>query len=269
MKHIRNWLKHTGHLTSPSGVKINILHLDHHADQKILSAWAKHFREQYCSLVELDSMLEGTEHATRRDFLLNEVFPSAKPLGKAVRSGDFSETLVSDYLQFILSYWVPRTRLENKTVRDQSVQGCDVVGFKIKSDKKWDPSDSLIIFECKAHLRSTQSSNILQNAISGSANDIALKLSETLNAQKRRLQLKEKSVEAARIQRFQNRGARPYKQLSGAVAVVTSSAFNTRVFTNTDVSSHPNVANLTLLVIHGTDLKDLANKLYEIAANEA
>src|SRR6185437_4961816 len=126
-----NWLVDTGEvIVTSDGEKVKVFELQHKNDQIILSAWANHFRNHYCLDEEIDILRNGTPFS-RSEYLKSIKFPdqSAKP-GPSIRSGDFGEILVADYLEFSLGYWVPRTRYANKTIRNESVKGCDILGFK-------------------------------------------------------------------------------------------------------------------------------------------
>ena len=130
-EHVR-WLIDTGEkLTLDNGKSVDVWVLRHVEDDDMLSAWAMHLRNHYCLDDEIDFYRRGLG-LSRTDYLNNIKLPdSIKAPGPSIRAGDFSEILVSDYLQFILDYWVPRTRYGDKTVRNESTKGSDVIGFKI------------------------------------------------------------------------------------------------------------------------------------------
>ena len=59
---------------------------------------------------------------SRSQYLLDLVFPDrANAPGPGVRSGDFAELLISDYVEFILGYWVPRGKYAEKGSRDETI----------------------------------------------------------------------------------------------------------------------------------------------------
>ena len=143
------WLVDTGNrLNTLDGKTVEVWEYCHEQDDYILSAWAKHFRNHYCLDSEIDYYRRGPG-LTRAEFLNNIKFPdqSLKP-GPSIRAGDFGELLVADYLQYILGYWVPRTRYADKTIRNESTKGCDIIGFKMIG-KEESPRDILAIFEAK------------------------------------------------------------------------------------------------------------------------
>ncbi|MCF7955781.1 MAG: hypothetical protein K9M75_08270 [Phycisphaerae bacterium] len=109
-KHTK-WFKDSGErLTTSDGKTVEVWEFCYQKDDDILRDWAKHFRNHYCSDDEIDDLRDGTG-LSRSDYLTNMVFPdSSKGFGPRIRSGDFAEILVADFLEYIMQYWVPRFR---------------------------------------------------------------------------------------------------------------------------------------------------------------
>ncbi len=264
-----HWLIDTGQKLKTADAKtVRIMEFRHQKDDNILSSWAKHFRSHYCSDSEIDILRKGTGHS--RTEYLNEIkFPDAsvKP-GPSIRAGDFGEILVADFLDYSLDYWVPRTRYCDKTVRNESTKGCDIIGFKIFNEGHESIEDTLAVFETKASLTGKESKNKLQEAVQDSAKDITRK-AESLNALKQRLLDKSQHEHASQIERFQDLEDHPYREVSGAVAVFSTVCYSPAHASTTDTSTHPNSDNLMLIVIHGPDMMNLVHELYRRAADEA
>lgn len=263
-----DWLQDTGEtVTTADGRTIEIWELNHAEDEDVLSAWAKHFREHYCPDDDLAALAAGTgkSHA---DFLTSIIFPDAKVApGPSVRSGDFAEILVADFIEYILDYWCPRElRYADRFNRNDSTKGCDVVGFKFVSAKPWHKDDELFVFESKGAFTATKK-NRLQDAVDDSGKDLARE-AMTLNALKQRMR-KQGMAEALKVQRFQNETEQPFKRISGAAAVLDSEVFESIDLGATDASKHPNVDGLRLIAIRGPSMMSLVHALYERAANEA
>lgn len=271
--HIK-WLKNTGEiLTAKCGLPVQIYRFDYVvSDEVTMSAWAKHFRNHYCDDNEIEELIEDTAHS-KAEYLTDIKFPIKKAVedheisGPATRSGDFSEILVADYLEFSLNYWVPRTRYEFKVNRNISEHGSDVLGMKFHSTV-YSPQDELIIYEVKAKLTGNAPLNRLQDAVKHSDKD-KFRLAESLNAARQRLRLKKRIIDSKRIGRFQNPEDKPYIMRYGAAAVVTDKVFDKQTMCLTDTTIHTNRDKLNLLIIQGPDLMSLVHKLYERAANEA
>jgi hypothetical protein len=256
-------------LTTSDGCNIDVWELNVPSTASYLSTWASSFRQHYCSDTEIDELRNGTG-LSRSEYLTHLVFPdkSAKP-GPGIRSGDFAELLVSDYVEYLLGYWVPRGKYAEKASRDESVKGADILGFRQISAPSSDPTDTLLTFEVKAQCSDGKYTGRLQTAIDDSSKDY-LRRGMTLNATKRRLSRAGQLDRALVVQRFQNVSDRPYVYRSGAAAILSDSAYNeTLLQTETKVAGHNNAGNLELIVIRGKELMKLVHALYERAANEA
>jgi hypothetical protein len=265
-----DWLVDTGErLKTADGHNIEVWELQHADDPAVLSAWAKHFREHYCDDDMLKKLVEGTGK-TNGEYLAEMKFPDAKEApGPSIRSGDFAEIIVADYIEYKLGYWCPRQlRYDQKWNRNESTKGCDVVGFQFVSDNGFDPNDELFVFESKAALSGNKPVNRLQDAVADSDKD-ALRETTTLNALKQRFLERGDDDPAQKVQRFQNITDRPFKRINGAAAVLNSSLFDETLIQQTTTASHFNAANLKLIVIRGDTLMALVHALYERAANEA
>jgi hypothetical protein len=266
--HIANLKKCVAPLVTSDGCDVDVWELTVPTTAD-LSMWAAHFRQHYCSDTEIDTLRAGTG-LTRAEYLTQLVFPdkSIAP-GPGIRAGDFAELLVSDYVEFLLGYWVPREKYADKASRDESVKGVDILGFRLNSPTSSSPTDTFLAFEVKAQLSGDKYTGRLQTAIDDSSKDI-LRRAMTLNATKRRLLNAGQHDRALMVQRFQNQSDHPYIYRSGAAAVLSDSAYNeANLHTSTKVTGHQNVGNLELVVIRGKELMKLVHTLYERAANEA
>jgi len=266
-----SYLEQIGAIITFEGSEVPVWKLNIPEDDLVMSEWAQHFRNHYCLDEELDALRAGTG-LSRKDYLLGLIFPDpSEAPGPSVRAGDFSEILISDYLEYALGYWVPRDKYSEKAVRNESVKGVDVVGFHLADGNAESPSprDVLIAFEVKAKLKAKRYEQTLQDAINHSEKDF-LRRALTLNATKRRLRMQEKFGESLVVQRFQNPADHPYMYRSGAAAVISDESFDAeKIEQETIVTSHSNAENLDLMVVHGSDLMNLVTALYDRAANEA
>jgi uncharacterized protein DUF1837 len=264
-----NWLvKDSKKILSADGVSIELWELRYQPHPQVLSAWAKHFRNHYCVDHEIDVLRAGTS-LSRADYLTRLKFPDAKTApGPSIRSGDFAEILVADYVEYVLKFWVPRCRYDRKTIRNESGKGSDILGFKFVYSDKTSPRDILLIFESKAQLAGKKAKAILQEAIEHSAKD-ELRKAESLNAAKQRLLDRNATGDAEKISRFQSPEDSPYKTLFGAAAMFSSDLLDLKILQKSDATSHPHKKNLSLVVISRTKLMELTHNLYEVAANEA
>ena len=188
--------------------------------------------------------------------------------GPGTRAGDFGEILIADYLEYIMGYWVPRTRYGNKVIRNESIKGSDTIGFKLDGNGEDSPDDALAIYEVKTQFSGRKPKPRLQDAINDSAKDFTRR-AESLNAIKQRLFESGQLDKANLVDRFQNLADRPYAEEYGAVALFSDAVFSEKDLGETDASDHISYENLVLLVIQGTEMMKLAHALYIRAANEA
>ena len=250
------------------GRAVEIWALASKEDEEVLSGWAKHFREHYISDEDLPAMVDGTG-LTNADYLRGRIFPDgSKTPGPSIRSGDFGEILVADYIEYILGYWSPRAlRYQDRWNRNDSTKGCDIIGFKFATASSNHLDDELFIFESKSGMTNTKA-NRLQDAINDSTKD-HLREAMTLNAMKQRMLVRGQKEEADKVKRFQNEAARPFRRINGAAAVLDDEVFAATDLSATTAAEHPNVARVRMIVIRGPSLMKLVHALYERAANEA
>ena len=256
-------------LTTSDGRSIDVWELTVPSGAGYLSDWASVFRQHYCSDSEIDALRAGTK-LSRAEYLTQLVFPdkSVAP-GPGIRAGDFAELLVSDYVEYLLGYWVPRGKYADKASCDESAKGVDILGFRMATPPTPATADVLLAFEVKAQLSGKKYTDRLQDAVDDSSKDY-VRRATTLNATKRRLLRSEQSQQALVVQRFQNLADHPYVYRSGAAAVLSDAAYDVAaVQTSTKVTGHQNAGNLELIVIRGKDLMNLVHSLYQRAADEA
>jgi vrlR len=273
------WLVNTNkRLETTDGKGVEVWELRHKKDEAVLSAWAKHFRNHYCSDDAIDFL---RANRPRSEYLTDIKFPSkTSSLGPGIRAGDFGEILVADYLQWLLTCWVPRVRWSSKVTRDESPKGSDVIGFQFhKQNGEASIEDMLFVFESKTKF-SASKINRLQDAINDSAKD-HIRIDESLNFIKQKLFEKKEIKQAQRIERFQSPVDMPYKETYGAAAIISDEFFDTEELASADCSKipksakskevfpHPNGDSLVLLVIKGPDMMTLVHELYKRAADEA
>jgi len=165
-----NWLVDTGERQATAcGREIEIWELNPQDDAEILSNWARHFRNHYIADADLPFMAGGTGLG-HPDYLRTILFPDAKVApGPSLRSGDFGEIVVADFIEYFLGYWCPRElSYQDRWNRNDSTKGCDVIGFKFANEDNPGPADELFIFESKSGM-SASGANRLQDAIDGAS----------------------------------------------------------------------------------------------------
>lgn len=262
MAHYLKWLVKSISLNTRNGLSVDVLELKHAPDNQILSRWATRIRNHYCRDEEIDEIREPTG-LSRGEYLSTIKFPSKGH----ILSGDFAEILVADYIQFVLKYNVPRTRYEDKTNRNTSTHGIDILAFKILNKDHISSKDKLLTCEVKAALQGADKTTLIR-ALNDSKKDFTLRKAESLNAMRQRLRYKNRTEERLIVERFQNQVERPYREISGAAAVHSNHTWNDEVVTSSDTSDHPN-SLFFLLTIKGEKLMPLVYELYRRASDEA
>lgn len=265
-EHIQ-WLHDTGEVISIStGENVPVFEFAYDvANEEVMSHWARHFRNHYCADDAIEML--KPEGMTKQDYLLNLKFPhETKSPGPSIRAGDFAEILVADYLEFLLDYYVPRTRYDRKIIGNESSKGSDVLGFK-KKNKKPSRKDELLIYEVKARFSEKSATNTLQTAIDDSSKD-EIRLAESLNGAKQRLYDQGDHAGMGVISRFQKNVDQPYKKIFGAAAVLTDSSCCMETLAEASSQEHSSRAQLEMIVIRGPALMSLVHSLYQRAADE-
>ena len=266
------WLNPLDTKQTADGKDIKIYELNYDlTNTAIFSSWARHFRNHYCLDSNIERLIQGTTQ-TKAEYLNNIKFPESNVNGAKTRAGDFGEILVSDFIEYILNFWVPRTRFSERQNRNNPTQGIDVIGFKSDNYALNNRNDKLIIFEVKCKLTGVNKSytkDRMMDAINDSKKDYSLRKAEALNGLKSWYLLRDKETEANAVQRFQNPKDFPFEELSGATSIILNEAYDEEKLIEVDSSQHPNKEKLMLILIKGQDLMTLVHKLYERAADEA
>lgn len=266
-----DWFQLDKTLKSKDGKDIQVWSFRHDIKKSpVMSEWAKSFRNNYCMDSKLDRLRKGTSFS-REDYLLERLFPDkTDDWGPATRSGDFSEILIADFLEFLAGYWVPsRIRYQTKATRNSSTQGCDVVAFKINDSTLNNPNDEALVVEVKAKYSGRKpNENRLGDAVADSCKD-PTRYPEFLNYAKKRFIDTDNDEYADLIERFQDDLNRPYKMKYGAAALFDKIVYDDSLIEQTDCSLHSHRSSLRLLVVTGENMMNLVHYLYGLAANEA
>ncbi|MFR0636727.1 Hachiman antiphage defense system protein HamA [Arthrobacter sp. LS16] len=255
-------------LTCEHGENIEVWHLEVPFEEAILTDWARKFRQNYCRDNEIDELRRGTGF-TRSQYLLELCFPSNSiSPGPGIRSGDFAELLVSDWVQYKFGFWVSRLKYANKSSPNESAKGVDVMGFRESGIGAPKSTDQMLMIEVKAGLSGNAYRDQLQKAIDGSSNDM-IRAGYTLNSMKQLHRNRGDADAMKRIERYQSIVDNPFSIIYGAVAVLSNESFDADAIACSTTDSHSDKNKLRLFVIRGEDLMTLVHSLYQKAADEA
>lgn len=259
------YLKEEEPITTSDGKSIKVFHLDIQDEPEVFEEWAKKFRRNYCSDYELEKMAVAMKISPSQ-YLKDYKLPSDdSSIGRATMSGDFGEILVSDYLQYIEEYNVPRTRYDRKVNKDTSTQGSDVLAYK--NDSSNPMNDELMVMEVKTSAsmnRTFDAKNKLQLAIEHSNKDFE-RFSTSVVASYLRL-IETDIPQANIVKRFLNITDEPFKVIYGAVAIHSNHSYDINVIKNVVAQNHRNQESLRLLVIHSFQLMDFISQIYRKAS---
>ena len=152
-----NWLVNEEGVTFEDGVALKCYKLSYETDEAVFDDWALHIRKHYVEDDELtdDSVATGL---SIEDYLRKYIVPQKQEkLGPTARSNDISEILFADLFEFVLHYEVPRCKQYNRSGKNESEHGTDIIAYKFHSKEKTPAKeDELIAIEVKARLSSKE-----------------------------------------------------------------------------------------------------------------
>lgn len=259
MEYVKNFIK-VDNLLTVDGKSIKVFDVIIPTDKKILDEWATHFRRHYRNDSILKQLSKGSGLSTE-DYLNNFVFPDNSSIGVSVKSGDFSEILVSDYLEYCLNYHVPRFRYSEKMNPNESPKGTDVMAFMLG---KGNQKDELLVCEVKGKNSEGLGENKLQVAIEDSVKDIS-RIAFSLEVLRQRLILYNDIKTSILVNRFQNKVDNPYELNFSAAAVYSDTAYSKELSESSNTGLHPE--GISLLAIFKSPLMlEFIKELYVRAA---
>lgn len=182
-----NWFVEESTVTLEDGVPISCYRLAYTVDDAVYCEWALHLRQHYESDDELKESLVATG-MHMEEYLRTHVIPQkSDPFGSTSRSNDFTEIMISDLLEYIQGYTVPRCKQRNRSGKAQSEHGTDILAYKYaKSTKTPDSKDELLAVEVKAGLSSDEYEPI-SNAVADSHTYDEVRHAHTLNFYRKKL----------------------------------------------------------------------------------
>lgn len=142
------------------GRSVECWNLDWQSDSAILDDWAVHLRQQYISDSELAARcrFRQIQPAT---YLTSWIVPS----GKRIRTGDFAEILIADVFEYLYGFGVPRYKQRDRSDKNSSEHGTDVIAYKIRQSGKESCDDELIAIEVKSDASGTNQSSLIRRII--------------------------------------------------------------------------------------------------------
>lgn len=257
-----NWLIEEHEIKIKDNIPIKCYKINYEENEDILNDWALHIRRNYIEDEELIESASINEKSVE-EYLYEHIIPQKHEyLGSTARSADITEILVADLLEFIFNYSVPRYKLINRSGKNNSQQGTDVIAYKYKNvDKSPNNKDELIAAEVKARL-SKEEYTPLENAIKDSQKD-QLRLARTIDYCRKRLKELGKIQESKEIERFLQKPDNNYKLIFAAVGVSSHENVDKVIELSVSGEKLEIKKDDKIFYIHGKDLMKLAHNIYE------
>lgn len=256
------WLVREDGVTIKDKIPLNCYRIDYKYNDAVLDEWALHIRRNY---IEDDILKESADvnGMTVEDFLREYIIPQkGETLGATARSGDIAEIIISDLIEFVFNYSVPRYKMKNRAGKNSSQQGTDIIAYKYyNSDKSPHEKDELVSIEVKAALTKKDYTPIEKAIIDAKKDE--QRLARTINYCRQRLNELGKIDESNNITRFLLKPDYNFKLISAAAGI--SSKENIDQIIELGISGEDLVIsnNQMIFYVHGKQLMELAHNVYE------
>ena len=258
-----NWIVKEDGVVFEDNYPLFCFRLSYEINDNIFDDWALHIRRHYLTD---DELIEGAtlNELTVEEYLRKFIVPQKEePLGSTARSNDISEILFADLFQFVLNYEVPRCKQYNRSGKNSSEHGTDIIAYKyFEGASQPNIKDKLVAIEVKARLTSKEACKAIKDAVKDSKKD-EYRLSLTLDYYRKTLRSMGKSDEAQNIARFQQKVEKPYKVLYVGAAISSLPSVNNHVIVGINGSDLELKTGQYVFYVHGKDLMSLAHKVFE------
>ena len=174
--------------------------------------------------------------------------------------------MFADLFEFILNYEVPRCKQYNRSGKNESEHGTDIIAYKFFTEgKKPHKNDELVAIEVKARLSSaapTEGYQTIKNAVADSKKD-EHRFSHTLNYYRKKLRSMGKVSEAEDVSRFQQKTEFPYKVSYVGAAISSLPVIEKKIFIGIKGKDLALKTDQSIFYIHGEDLMSLTHRVFE------
>ena len=258
-----NWFVEESNITLEDGFPIICYRLDYEIDEDVFREWAIHIRRHYESDDDLKESLQVTGMSLE-NYLRNNVIPQkSDPLGSISRSNDFTEIMISDLIEFIHGYVVPRCKQQNRSGKTQSEHGSDILAYKfLEFDKLPNVKDELFVIEVKGELSSDKYTPII-NAVTASNKYDKFRHTHTLNYYRKKLKSIKKYEQAKDISRFQKKSENDYIITYIASAVISRIIIPDNIIFGLKGEDLELRKDNKIFLVHGEKLMNLAHTIYD------
>ena len=258
-----NWFVKESDVVLEDGVPITCYRLDYIVNEEAYCELALHIRQHYESDDELSdsvSIMQLPVETYLRQFVIPQ---KDEPLGPTARSNDFTEIMVSDLLEFICGFDVPRCKQRNRSGKALSEHGTDILAYKFnKKDKSPSVKDTLLAVEVKAGLSSDEYTPI-NKAVTDSRKYDEVRHSHTLNYYRKKLRSINNHQQADDISRFQKKSEHNFIIDYIATSIISRETIPHNVILGIRGDDLELQQNNKIFLIHGKKLMDLAHDIFE------
>ena len=258
-----NWLIEESSVMFEDGIPLTCYCLDYKMDDDVYCDWAHHIRRHYESDEELRESLETTQMSVE-EYLRTYIVPQKDDgFGSTSRSNDFTEIMISDLLEFVKGYTVPRCKQRNRSGKTQSEHGTDILAYRYAKGYQTPSSkDELLAVEVKAGLSSDDYAPI-GTAVADSHKYDEVRHSHTLNYYRKKLKSINNIQQANEISRFQQKSEHDYIITYIASAIISRKSISKNVILGVRGDNLELRQNNKVFLVHGHKLMELAHEIYE------
>jgi hypothetical protein len=248
-----NWLVHEEDVTI-EGAKVECYRIEGDIDEAQLDSWALHVRRHYCRDDDLDAYTHYYE-VPASDYLAQKI-----PDITQIMTGDFSEIIISDLLQFIEGYQVPRYKQYGREDKNSSGHGTDILAYKIGNPEQPSPDDVLLAVEVKSRSGSAKVKDGIKEAASDSLKDRSRTAMTIAYFSERSLQGND-LVTASELKRFLLASEHPYRE-EYSIGVTAGTDDISRAISRSTAEDLGIVSGETVFIVHRKHMMDLIKRIY-------
>lgn len=260
------WLLKEENITTIDNKKVTCYKLEFKGDDDILNQWALHIRRHYISDEDLTDACEITGKC-KADYLKEQMIPQKnEELGPTVIAGDIAEIIILDVFEFEFQYKVPRVKMENRSGKNNSEHGTDVIAFNINMTELTSQDSEIIISEVKANL-SQSNFDVLNTAMNDfKKNEIDhQRYAHTLEYLRKKCKGNNELELEKIIARFEQKTKFPYKTVLAPAGISSVENVDSNGIVPISNDKFQMKGNDKLIYVHGRALMLLAYDLYRRA----
>lgn len=238
------------------GVVTNCFRLEGDIDGAALQKWALHVRRHYIRDDELRRYVDYYGF-NPSEYLREYRIPNVPQ----IMSGDFAEIVISDLLQFIEGYEVPRYKHHGRVDKNSSEHGTDVIAYKVADSAIPNLNDELLAVEVKSRSSSTALGEAIHAAAKDSQKDRS-RVAMTLVYYSERSLKSGDTRTAAELRRFLCASEHPYIE-SFAIGALAGTDDAKRQLDGKNAVDYSIDQDDRVYIVHKSHLMDLIKEIYD------